>query len=78
MHSDGSESILVHETHISEPCRSPNGDKIAFINEDRNIVLINANGNSYSIANELPGACMDLCWSDDGRYLPYYRAVLYL
>ena len=78
LQSDGSEKILVHETSISDPCWSPNNDKIAFVNEDNNLVLINANGENYSIVNEIPGACMNPCWSNDSRYIIYYRALFYL
>jgi Tol biopolymer transport system component len=68
--------VILHATRISEPCWSPQGDKIAFITVNSDVVVIDTNGENYEIINKLPGACMGPTWSNDGNYILYYRAII--
>lgn len=72
-----SPKVLKHTNRISSPFWSPNGDKIVFVTEDSNLAIIDKNGDNYRIINEIPGACMEPKWSNDGNYIIYYRAIFY-
>jgi Tol biopolymer transport system component len=73
---DGSSRrVILHKTLISSPCWSPTGDKIAFITGDSDLGVIDRNGENFKIINEIPGACKEPQWSNDGNYILYTRAI---
>lgn len=72
-----SRNVILHKNKITSPCWSPKGDKIVFVTEVSNIAIIDKNGDNYIIINEIPGACMEPKWSNDGKYILYYRAIFY-
>ena len=76
---DGSNSkVILHKNRISSPFWSPNGNNIVFVTDDSNLAIIDKNGKNYKIINEIPEACMDPIWSNDGNYILYYRAIFYI
>lgn len=76
---DGSDQrVIIHKNQISAPCWSPNGDKIVFITDDSDVAVIDKNGENFKIINEIPGACKEPIWSNDGNYILYSRALFYL
>jgi len=76
---DGSERrVILHQSLISTPCWSPKGDRIVFITEDSDLAVIDKNGENFKIINEIPGACKEPRWSNDGNYILYCRALFYL
>ena len=71
------QNVIIHKDRITSPYWSPNGDKIVFVTEESNLAIIDKNGDNYKIINEIPGACMEPKWSNDGNYILYYRAIFY-
>lgn len=77
--SDGKNSqVILHRTHLDNPCWSPTGDKIAFITDNSDLAIIDKTGDNYKIINKISQNCMEPKWSPDGKYILYYRAVFYL
>ncbi len=69
------QQVIVHKDLISHLAGRQTGDKIAFLTEDKDLAVIDRNGENYKIINVLPGACVEPKWSDDGNYILYSRVV---
>lgn len=71
------QKTILHQLRIDSPAWSPDGNKIAFINENSDLALIDPDGSNYKVLNNIPGACMQPIWSPDSKYILYYRAIFY-
>lgn len=75
MNSDGSAAeVIIHNSSINFPVCSPSGNQVAFVNQNGDLGICDITGQNYKVLNDLPGGCMEPSWSDDGRYILYYRA----
>jgi Tol biopolymer transport system component len=75
---DGSgKKTIIHKSSIGSPFWSPTGTQLTFVTEDSNLAIIDKTGENYKLINEVPGACLDPIWSNDGKYILYYRAIFY-
>jgi len=72
-----SQRVIIHKDMITSPYWSPNGGKIVFVTEESNLAITDKNGDNYKTINEIPGACMEPIWSNDGNFILYYRAIFY-
>jgi Tol biopolymer transport system component len=66
---------ILHMNNIYNPCWSPMGNMITFINENLDLAIVDKNGENYRIINEIPGACIKPIWTSDGKFILYYRAI---
>jgi Tol biopolymer transport system component len=67
--------VIFHKSRISDPCWSPEGDKIVFATENSSLAFIDKNGENYKMINVTFGAWKPV-WSNDGNYILYYRVFL--
>jgi Tol biopolymer transport system component len=71
------QKIILHQNTLTTPAWSPDGNRIAFINENSDLAIIDVTGENYRVLNTIPGACLQPVWSPDGKYILYNRAVYY-
>jgi Tol biopolymer transport system component len=75
---DGTDKkVILHKNYINTPNWSPTGNQIAFITESSNVAIVDKSGLNYKVINEKLNYCMNPLWSNDGKYILYYRAVFY-
>ena len=75
---DGSiQKTILHQASISSPIWSPDGNKIAFIDENSDLALIDYDGKNLKVLNTIPGCCLNPIWSLNGNFILYYRAIFY-
>jgi len=70
-------NTILHKDNISSPFWSPSGNAVTFITENSNLAIVDKDGGNYRVINEIPGACMSPVWSPNGKFILYYRALLY-
>jgi Tol biopolymer transport system component len=71
------QKTLLHQSWISSPAWSPDGSKIAFIDGNSDLAIIDFDGTNLKVVNTVPGACLQPIWSPDGNFILYNRAVFY-